>query len=196
MGVNITGRGTVCVGTVKRGMVKKDDPVEIVGFGQVIKSSVGGIQRFKENVKEVFAGDHVGVNVRKVKKNMVQKGMLIVRPKSVKPTNHFEGVCYFLTKSEGGRKRPVLSGYIQVIYIDTWQASFRLDIPKEEGDMVLPGDQARLKLTLLKNMPLFEGQRFTLRENKQTVASGFVTKLLDPIPTDSRTKLIKLKISD
>lgn len=192
--VTITGRGTVGIGTIKQGSIKKNDEVQLVGFGRMIKTSVGGIQRFNEDVAEAFAGDHVGVNLRKVKKDAIQKGMLLVKPNSVKPTNHFEGVCYFLTKGEGGRHKPALSGYIQMLYIDTWQVAFRMDIPSEEGDMVLPGDQARLKLTVLKEMPIFEGQRFTLRENKMTVASGIVTKLLDPIETHTGSKLIKLKI--
>jgi len=192
--VSITGRGTVGIGTIKQGSIKKDDQVQLVGFGRVLKTSIGGIQRFNVDAPQAFAGDHVGVNLRKVKKDVVQKGMLLVKPNSVKPTNHFEGVCYFLTKGEGGRHKPALSGYIQMLYIDTWQVAFRMDIPPEEGDMVLPGDQARLKLTVLKDMPIFEGQRFTLRENKMTVASGIVTKLHDPIETHSGTKLIKLKI--
>jgi len=192
--ITITGRGTVVVGTIKAGVVSKDMPVQLVGFGHLISSSVSGIQRFREDVPQAVAGDHVGVNLRKVKASMAQKGMLVVKPGSVKPTNHFEAVCYFLTKSEGGRHKPVLSGYIQMLYVDTWSTAFRLDIPASEGDMVLPGDQATVKLTVLKNMPLFEGQRFTLRENKQTIASGIITKIFEPIPTDAKTKLVKMKI--
>jgi elongation factor Tu len=192
--ITITGRGTVVVGTIKAGVVTKDMPVQLVGFGHLISSSVSGIQRFREDVPQAVAGDHVGVNLRKVKASMAQKGMLVVKPGSVKPTNHFEAVCYFLTKSEGGRHKPVLSGYIQMLYVDTWSTAFRLDIPASEGDMVLPGDQATVKLTVLKNMPLFEGQRFTLRENKQTIASGIITKICEPIPTDAKTKLVKMKI--
>ena len=192
--VSITGRGTVVVGTIKQGVLAKDMPVQLVGFGHLISSSVGGIQRFKEDVTQAVAGDHVGVNLRKVKISVAQKGMLVVKPGSVKPTNHFEAVCYFLTKSEGGRHKPVLSGYIQMLFVDTWSTAFRLDIPPSEGDMILPGDQATVKLSVLKNMPLFEGQKFTLRENKLTVASGIITKIFDPIPTDARTKLVKLKI--
>jgi elongation factor Tu len=192
--ITITGRGTVVVGTIKAGVVSKDMPVQLVGFGHLISSSVSGIQRFREDVPQAVAGDHVGVNLRKVKASIAQKGMLVVKPGSVKPTNHFEAVCYFLTKSEGGRHKPVLSGYIQMLYVDTWSTAFRLDIPASEGDMVLPGDQATVKLTVLKNMPLFEGQRFTLRENKQTIASGIITKICEPIPTDAKTKLVKMKI--
>ena len=125
---------------------------------------------------------------------MVEKGMLLVKPGSVTATNHFEVVCYFLLGSEGGRKKPFLSGYIQMLYVETWSMAFRLDIPPEHGDMVVPGDQATVRLTTLKSMPLFEGQKFTLRENQQTVGTGVISRLLPPIPTHSKTKLVKLKI--
>jgi len=192
--LTITGRGTVVVGTVKTGTCTKDKPLQLIGFGQTQNTTVGGIQRFNDDVPSAVAGDHVGIQLRKIKKSMVEKGMLLVKPGSVKPTNHFEGTCYFLTKSEGGRTRPLLSGYIQMLYVETWVVPFRLDIPEEEGDMVLPGDQATIKLTILKTMPLFIGQKFTLRENKQTVATGVISGLLPPIPTHSKTKLIKIKI--
>ena len=192
--VGITGRGTVLVGTIKRGAVKKDQSVQIVGFGQHLPSSVGGVQRFNEDVAIAVAGDHVGVLVRKIKPHMVEKGMLLVKPGSVTATNHFEVVCYFLLGSEGGRKKPFLSGYIQMLFVETWSTAFRLDIPPAHGDMVVPGDQATVRLTTLKNMPLFEGQKFTLRENQQTVGTGVISRLLPPIPTHSKTKLVKLKI--
>jgi len=192
--VTITGRGTVVVGTVKTGKVVKDQAVQLVGFGQVISTTAGGIQRFNTDQTSAVAGDHVGIQVKKVKKELVEKGMLLVKPGSVKPTNHFHGTCYFLNKSEGGRAKPVLSGYIQMLYVETWVLPFRLDIPKDEGDMIIPGDQANVKLTVLKTMPLFVGQKFTIRENRQTVATGVITSLLPTIPTHSKTKLVKLKI--
>jgi len=192
--VSITGRGTVLVGTIKDGRITKDKPVHIVGFGLSYKSTVSGVQRFNEDIKEALAGDHVGVNIRKVKANQLKKGMLLVEPGSVIPTNHIEGACYFLTKSEGGRSKPLLSGYIQMLFADTWSTAFRLDIPDSEGDMILPGDQATVHLTMLKSMPLFVGQKFTLRENQSTIASGIVTKLHQPIPTNSKSKLINLNI--
>jgi len=192
--LSITGRGTVVVGTVKTGKVVKDQPVQLVGFGQVISTIAGGIQRFNTDQPSAVAGDHVGIQVKKVKKEVVEKGMLLVKPGSVKPTNHFEGTCYFLNKSEGGRSKPVLSGYIQMLYVETWVLPCRLDIPKDEGDMIIPGDQASVKLTVLKTMPLFVGQKFTIRENRQTVATGVISNLLETIPTHSKTKLVKLKI--
>ena len=192
--VAITGRGTVAIGTIKSGMVASGQALQLVGFGHLISTSAGGIQRFNEDQPNAAAGDHVGIHIKKVKKEMVEKGMLLVKPGSVKPTNHFQGTCYFLSKSEGGRAKPVLSGYIQMLYVETWVLPFRLDIMEEEGDMVLPGDQATVKLTVLKTMPLFLGQKFTIRENKQTVATGVISELLPPIPTHSKSKLVKIKI--
>jgi len=192
--VSITGRGTVVIGTIKAGQARKDQSVQLVGFGHLMSSTIGGIQRFNEDQVSAVAGDHVGIQLKKIKKEMVDKGMLLVKPGSVNPTNHFQGTCYFLTKSEGGRAKPILSGYIQMLYVETWVLPFRLDIPEEEGDMVLPGDQATVKLTVLKTMPLFEGQKFTIRENRQTVATGVISSLLPPIPTHSKTKLVKIKI--
>jgi len=193
-GVSITGRGTVVIGTVKRGKVVKNQDLQLVGFGHVITTNAGGIQRFNQDQPSAVAGDHVGIQLRKVKNEMVEKGMLLVKPGSVTPTNHFEGTCYFLTKSEGGRAKPVMSGYIQMLYVETWVLPFRLDIPKSEGDMIIPGDQASVKLTVKSTMPLFVGQKFTIRENRQTVATGIITNLLPSIPTHSKTKLVKLKI--
>jgi len=192
--VSITGRGTVVIGTIKAGQAKKDQSVQLVGFGHLISTTIGGIQRFNEDQLSAVAGDHVGVQLKKVKKELVDKGMLVVKPGSVKPTNHFQGTCYFLTKSEGGRAKPILSGYIQMLYVETWVLPFRLDISEEEGDMILPGDQATVKLTVLKTMPLFVGQKFTIRENRQTVATGVISSLLPPIPTHSKTKLVKIKL--
>jgi len=192
--MSITGRGTVAVGTIKQGSLVKDSALQVVGFGNVFSTTVSGIQRFNEDIKQAVAGDHVGVNIRKIKSNQLRKGMLLVHPKSVEPTNFFDGTCYFLTKSEGGRQKPIMSGFIQMLFVDTWAIAFRLDIPADQGTMIIPGEQATIKLSMLKNMPMFVGQKFTLRENKMTIASGIVTKLHQPIPTHSKSKLIKLEI--
>merc|ERR1719383_899111 len=108
--LSITGRGTVAVGTIKQGSMDKNTAVQLVGFGNVFSTTISGIQRFNEDIDQAFAGDHVGVNIRKIKSNQLKNGMLLVHPKSVEPTNFFEGACYFLTKSEGGRQKPIMSG--------------------------------------------------------------------------------------
>lgn len=102
-----------------------------------------------------------------------------------------------MSAAEGGRTKPIISKYIQMIFMDTWNMAFRLDLPKSAGtNMIMPGEQATIKLTLLRNMPIFEGQTFTLRENKITIGTGKVTKLLTPIETAKHTKLSKLEVPD
>ncbi len=141
------------------------------------------------------AGENVGVQLRGVKGGTIEKGMLAIKPGSMELTNHFQGTCYFLTKGEGGRAKPVTNKYIQVIFIDTWNMPFRLDIPVSSGaDMIMPGEQASILLTLLWTMPLMEGQSFTLRENQITVGTGVITKLLPPIVGQYGPKLSKWKV--
>lgn len=101
---------------------------------------------------------------------------------------------YFLTKREGGRTNPIMNKYMQMIYIDTWSMVFRLDMLKDPTAMIMPGDQATVRFTLPSNMPLLEGQLFTLRENKITVGTGMITKLHSPIPVPIKTKLAKQTI--
>ena len=103
-------------------------------------------------------------------------------------------MVYFLTKAEGGRSKPVLSKYMQMIHIDTWSMSFRLDLPKSNA-MIMPGEQGLVRITLHADMPLMDGQYFTIRENNVTVATGRITKLYDPLEIPQNTKLAKVNIS-
>jgi len=195
--ISVPGRGTVLIGTVKRGRVKKGAAMEVMGFGANVKTSVTGIQVFKQEVLEAQAGDNVGVNVKQVKSNMLKKGMLLTAKGSCKPTNHFDGMVYFLSKAEGGRSKPILSKYMQMIHIDTWSMSFRLDMHRDIS-MIMPGEQATVRITLHANMPLMDGQHFTIRENNVTVATGRITKLYDSldIPLNSKLAKIPIKIDD
>lgn len=140
--------------------------------------------------------------------------MMLVALKSFTPTNHFEvseiifslgilvkscfsfnqGAVYFLTKGEGGRSKPIMNKYIQMIYIDTWSCTFRLDFPKKM-QMMMPGEQATVRLTLRTNMPIAEGQNFTLRENNVTVGTGMITKTFDPLILPSNVSLAKAPIN-
>ena len=150
------------------------------------------MQVFRKDVGVAEAGDNVGIQLRNVKLSNVRKGMVLAKQGSFVPTNSFMGATYFLTKEEGGRCKPVLSGYSQKIFMDTWNTTFRLDLPKET-EMLMPGEQISARITLSTNMPVIEGQNFTLRENQMTVATGKVSKLLDPIEIE-RKKLNKLVI--
>lgn len=183
------------MGTVKQGRIRKKDSLEIVGFGHQGKATVANMQIFHEDVSEALAGDNVGVNIKGPKKADLERGMLLVTPGSITPTNHFEGTCYFLTSGEGGRSKPVLSGYIQKLYAATWNTTFRLDLPASGGtEMILPGEQATIKLSTMDRMPILKGQCFTIRENHQTVATGIVTNTFDPINTTNVKRLDKIVI--
>ena len=191
--IGVPGRGTVVIGTIKRGCVKRGDALEILGFGANVKTSATAIQVFKQEVPQAQAGDNVGINLKQVKQHQLKKGMLLTAKDSCKPTNHFEGTVYFLTKAEGGRSKPILSKYMQMIHIDTWSMSFRLDLPTSIG-MLMPGEQANVRITLHSEMPLMDGQHFTIRENNVTVATGRIAKLYDPLEIPRNSKLAKASI--
>lgn len=151
--------------------------------GQTTDTDEGDFfQIFRKDVQLATAGENVGLQLRGIKASAVEKGMLVIQPGSFEPTNHFEATIYLLGPGEGGRHKPVTSKYAQVIFVDTWNLPFRLDLPVAAGrDMVMPGEQATVRLTLMWTMPLFEGQAFTLRENQITVATGVITKLMEPV---------------
>jgi len=172
----VPGRGTVVVGTIKKGKVNKGDEAELMGHGHSKKTVVTDVQVFRKSVPTAFAGDNVGLLLRSVKLDQVQRGMILVPSKSVSLVNHFQAQVYLLSKGEGGRSRPVLSGYIQQIFSATWNISCRLDLPSEK-DMLMPGDHATVYLTLLKQMVVEPGQSFTIRENNVCVATGIITDI-------------------
>ncbi len=120
--------------------------------------------------------------------------MLVAKPGIFTPTNHFDGKVYFLTKGEGGRAKPIMNKYMQMIYIDTWWMAFRLDFLDKSTEMVMPGEEATVRFTLPHDMPVKEGQVFTLRENKITVGTGMITKLFDPIYVPYKMQLHKQEI--
>jgi len=182
----VPGRGTVVVGTIKKGKVNKGDEADLMGHGHGKKTVVTDVQVFRKSVPTAFAGDNVGLLLRSVKLDQVQRGMVLAASKSVALVNHFRAQVYFLTKGEGGRSRPVISGYIQQIFSATWNISCRLDLPSEK-DMLMPGDHATVYLTLLKKMVVEPGQSFTIRENNVCVATGIITDTMGtlPLPKDN-----------
>jgi len=193
--ISVPGRGTVVIGTVKRGTVKLKDPLQIFGFGMDAKTTVAGIQAFKQSQPSAQAGDNIGMNVKKVNAKQLKKGMIVAAQGSFKPTNHFDGTVYFLSKREGGRAKPILSKYMQMIYIDTWFSVFRLDLLGKKNRMIMPGEQATVRFTLPTNMPIMEGQMFTVRENNFTVGTGIITKLHDPFVLPHDSKLARIEIN-
>ncbi len=135
------------------------------------------------------------MNVKNVKTGQLKKGMILAKPGSFTPTNHFDGTVYFLTRAEGGRARPIMNKYMQMIYVDTWNMVFRLDFLDSGTTMIMPGEQATVRFTLPSDMPMIEGQQFTLRENQMTVGTGRITKLFEPVYVPKKAKLAKQVIS-
>ncbi|XP_053620326.1 elongation factor Tu-like [Plodia interpunctella] len=176
----VPGRGTVVVGTIKRGIMKRNDEANLVGFGYNIKTTLSDIQIFKKSVSEALAGDNVGVLLRGMKIKSVETGMLLCASKSVVLSNHYKAKIYFLTRSEGGRKKPIFSKYSQQIFSGTWNIACRIDLDPSM-QMMMPGDHGEVFLTLLESMVMTQGQPFTIRENNVTVATGIVTETLQSI---------------
>ena len=177
----VPGRGTVVVGTIKKGVVKKGDEADLLGHGSVIKTVVTDVQVFRKSVPSAQAGDNVGLLMRSIKLDRVQRGMVLAAAQSGSIGNRFRAQLYLLTRGEGGRSRPIISGYIQQIFSATWNLAVRVDLPSEK-DMLMPGEHCTVDLTLLKGMAIEPGQPFTIRENNANVATGIVVgKLKDAI---------------
>lgn len=193
----VPGRGTVVVGTLKQGILKKNSSADLLGFDEEISTTIGDLQIFKKSVPEAKAGENLGALLRGVKISRVQTGMLLCATGSQSSSNHYEAQIYLLTKGEGGRSRPMqVSGYIQPLYAATWHIPCRLDLLLPKGTaMLMPGENAQTRITLLKRMPLMEGQTFTIRENKTTVVTGIITKKLKSLNVE-KAKLNKVQISD
>lgn len=192
----VPGRGTVVVGTIKRGTIKKNAEAELIGFDQEIKTTLSDIQIFNSSVPKAVAGDNVGVLLRGMRLNVVQRGMLLCAANTEVISNHFDGSLYLLSKSEGGRIKPITSKYIQQLFSRTWNIPCRLDFPKTGKDtMLMPGDHGPVRLTLFRKMVMTDGQPFTIRENGKTVASGIITKRLPSVHLPLN-KLSKLEIVD
>ncbi|CAG9792448.1 unnamed protein product [Diatraea saccharalis] len=176
----VPGRGTVVVGTIKRGVMKRNDEADLIGFGHNIKTTLSDIQIFKKSVTEALAGDNVGVLLRGMKIKSVETGMLLCAAKSFKLSNHYKAKIYFLTRNEGGRKKPIFSKYSQQMFSGTWNIACRIDLDPSLH-MMMPGDHGEVYLTLLEGMVMTQGQPFTIRENNVTVATGIITDTLPSI---------------
>ncbi|CAB3225841.1 unnamed protein product [Arctia plantaginis] len=176
----VPGRGTVVIGTIKRGIMKRNDEADLLGFGYNIKTTISDVQIFKKSVTEALAGDNVGVLLRGMKIKSVETGMLLTATKSCQMSNHYKAKIYFLTRSEGGRKKPIFSKYSQQMFSGTWNIACRIDLDPSMN-MMMPGDHGEVYLTLLEDMVMTQGQPFTIRENNVTVATGIVTDTLKSI---------------
>ena len=174
----ITGRGTVATGRVERGMVKMGDPVEIVGLSDEKRSSVvTGVEMFRKLLDFAEAGDNIGVLLRGVQRNEIERGQVLAKPGSIHPHTHFMGQVYVLTKEEGGRHTPFFNGYRPQFYFRTTDVTGNIKLP-DGVEMVMPGDNIDMEISLITPIACEEGLRFAIREGGRTVGSGVVTKIL------------------
>lgn len=174
---SITGRGTVATGRVERGTVKVGDNVELVGLTDESRTLVvTGVEMFKKLLDQAEAGDNVGILLRGIQRNEIERGQVLAAPKSIKPHTKFESEVYVLTKDEGGRHTPFFSGYRPQFYFRTTDVTG--DIKLEEGvEMVMPGDNAKFIIELITPIAMDEGLRFAIREGGRTVGAGVVAKI-------------------
>jgi elongation factor Tu len=175
---SISGRGTVVTGRIERGVLKLGDDVDIVGFKPTRTTKVTGIEMFRKEMDEAQAGDNVGVLLRGIAKDEVERGMVLAKPGSITPHTKFEAEVYALTKEEGGRHKPFFNGYRPQFYIRTTDVTGTIQLP-EGVEMVMPGDNVKLTVELIAPIALEEGTRFAIREGGRTVGAGVVTKIIE-----------------
>ena len=175
--VTKTGRGTVATGRIERGIVKSGEEVEVVGIKPTQKTTVISIEMFYKILNEGMAGDNVGVLLRGLKREDIERGQVLAKPGSITPHDEFEAEIYVLTKDEGGRHKPFFSGYKPQLYIRTTDVTGGITLP-EGTEMVMPGDTVNVKIKTIVPVALEEKQRFAIREGGKTVSAGVVTKII------------------
>jgi len=175
---SISGRGTVATGRVERGRIKVGEEVEIVGIKATTKTVVTGVEMFRKLLDEGMAGDNIGCLLRGIKREEIERGQVLAKPGSITPHTKFEAEAYVLTKEEGGRHTPFFNGYRPQFYFRTTDVTGVCTLP-EGTEMVMPGDNVRLKVDLITPIAMDEGLRFAIREGGRTVGAGVVTKIVE-----------------
>jgi elongation factor Tu len=176
---SITGRGTVATGRVERGIVKMSDQVELVGLSDEKRTTVvTGVEMFRKLLEFAEAGDNVGLLLRGIQRTDIERGQVLAKPGSIHPHTHFMGQVYVLTKDEGGRHTPFFNGYRPQFYFRTTDVTGNIKLP-EGVEMVMPGDNIDMEITLITPIACEEGLRFAIREGGRTVGSGVVTKIIE-----------------
>jgi len=175
---SISGRGTVVTGRIERGIVKVGEEVEIVGIRETTKTTVTGVEMFRKLLDQGQAGDNVGVLLRGTKRDDVERGQVLCKPGSIKPHTKFEAEVYVLSKEEGGRHTPFFNGYRPQFYFRTTDVTGACDLP-EGVEMVMPGDNVNMKVSLIAPIAMEEGLRFAIREGGRTVGAGVVAKVIE-----------------
>jgi len=175
---SISGRGTVVTGRIERGIVKVGEEVEIVGIRPTSKTTVTGVEMFRKLLDQGQAGDNVGVLLRGTKRDEVERGQVLCKPGSIKPHTKFEAEVYVLSKDEGGRHTPFFNGYRPQFYFRTTDVTGAVDLP-EGVEMVMPGDNVKMTVSLIAPIAMEEGLRFAIREGGRTVGAGVVAKIIE-----------------
>ncbi|MBB1555465.1 elongation factor Tu [Candidatus Saccharibacteria bacterium] len=174
---SIKGRGTVATGRIEQGIVKLNDPVEIVGLKETQSSVVTGIEAFKKNLDQGQAGDNAGLLLRGIEREQIERGQVVVKPGSLTPHTEFDAEVYILKKEEGGRHTPFSKGYKPQFYFRTTDVTGEVELPADK-EMVMPGDQVTFKVKLLAPIAMDKGQDFAIREGGRTVGAGVVTNII------------------
>ncbi|MFN5194815.1 MAG: elongation factor Tu [Cyanobacteriota bacterium] len=178
----ITGRGTVATGRIERGKVKVGEEIEIVGIKDTRKTTVTGVEMFRKLLDEGMAGDNVGLLLRGIQKDDIERGMVLVKPGSIKPHTKFEGEVYVLKKEEGGRHTPFFAGYRPQFYIRTTDVTGQITaFTADDGsnvEMVMPGDRIKMSAELICPVAIEQGMRFAIREGGRTIGAGVVSKIV------------------
>jgi len=175
---SISGRGTVVTGRVERGVIKVGDEVEIVGIRPTVKTVCTGVEMFRKVLDQGQAGDNIGVLLRGTKRDEVERGQVVAKPKSITPHTHFMGEVYVLTKEEGGRHTPFFNGYRPQFYFRTTDVTGVVTLP-EGIEMVMPGDNVTIEVKLITSIAMEDGLRFAIREGGRTVGAGVISKIIE-----------------
>ena len=175
---SISGRGTVVTGRIERGVIKVGDEIEIVGIRPVQKTTVTGVEMFRKLLDQGQAGDNAGLLLRGTKRDDVERGQVLAKPGTIKPHTKFEGEVYVLSKDEGGSNNPFFNGYRPQFYFRTTDITGAAKLP-EGVEMVMPGDNVKMEVTLINPVAMDEGLRFAIREGGRTVGAGVVSKIIE-----------------
>ncbi|WP_018139870.1 elongation factor Tu, partial [Thioalkalivibrio sp. ALJ7] len=175
---SISGRGTVVTGRIERGVVKVGEEIEIVGIRDTQKTTVTGVEMFRKLLDQGEAGDNVGILLRGTKRDDVQRGQVLCKPGSITPHTHFEAEVYILGKEEGGRHTPFFNGYRPQFYFRTTDVTGSVELP-EGTEMVMPGDNVKMTVSLINPIAMEDGLRFAIREGGRTVGAGVVSKIIE-----------------
>jgi elongation factor Tu len=174
---SISGRGTVVTGRIELGTIKVGEEIEIVGFGDTRKTTVTGVEMFRKEMDQGQAGDNCGILLRGVKKEEVERGQVLCKPGTIKPHTEFKCEVYILSKEEGGRHTPFFSGYRPQFYVRTTDVTGSC-VLNEGTEMVMPGDNVEMTVTLVAPIALEKGTKFAIREGGRTVGAGVISEII------------------